>query len=79
MEYPITAEEMTDIENRHTYHTPTPDQIERYPKIREKAKEFEILIRSVCPPSEERDVAIREIQTATFWANAAIARREHDA
>lgn len=76
--YPITEEEMADIENRHTYHAPTPDQITRYPQIREKAKEFEILIRQLVPPGpgDERDIAIKAIQTATFWANAGIARNE---
>ena len=76
MEYPISDEEMAEIENKHTYHAPNEDQIQRYPKIREKAKELEILIRQLCPPSRERSVAITQIETGVFWANASIARNE---
>ena len=76
MEYPITDEELADVENRHTYHPPTDEQIERYAKIREAAKEFELLIRCLCPLSEERSVALTNLGTVTFWANASIARNE---
>lgn len=77
MEYPITEDETTEIENKHTYHPPTPEQVEKYPKIREKTKELEILIRQLVPPSRERSIAITHLETSTFWANAGIARNEN--
>ena len=50
-EYPISEEEMADVEHRHTYHAPTPEQIQKYGKLRTEAKNFEILIRRLVPPS----------------------------
>ena len=76
--YPITDKEQAEIDNKHTYHAPSKAQIKAYPLIREKAKELEILIRRLCPPSRERSVAITQIETGVFWANAAKARNEKD-
>jgi len=47
-----------------------------YERIREKAKELAYLITQECPPSRERSVALTELETSVFWANAAIARNE---
>ena len=75
--YPISKNEVAEVQNKHTYHAPNEDQIARYPQIREKAQELELLIRRLCPPSRERSVAITQIETGVFWANASIARNEH--
>ena len=76
--YPISQNEMLEIENKHTYHAPNDSQKARYPKIRDKAKELEIVIRTLCPPSRERSIALTQIETGVFWANASIARNEKD-
>ena len=70
---PKTQEELNNI---FTYHSPKNDQPERYQKIRAKAKEFAQLIDSLCPDSREKSVAFTQLETASFWANAAIARNE---
>lgn len=62
------------IENNFTYHAPTPGQPEKYEKLRAKAKELAYLIEELCPASREQSVALTELETAVFWANAAIAR-----
>ena len=62
------------IENNFTYHAPQPGQPELYTKLREKAKEFAYLITELCPESREQSVALTHLETAVFWANAAIAR-----
>ena len=74
--YPFGQEEMERAENNFTYHAPKEDQAERYEQIRAKAKEFNLLLLNLCPPSRERSVALTELETAVFWANAAIARNE---
>lgn len=44
--------------------------------IREKAKELAYLIKNTTPKSREQSVALTELETSVFWANAAIARNE---
>jgi len=64
------------IENNFTYHAPKGDQAERYTALRAKAKELALLIIDSTPASREQSVALTELETCTFWANAAIARGE---
>lgn len=62
------------IENNFTYHAPKPGQQEIYTALRAKAKELALLILDSTPESREQSVAITELETAVFWANAALAR-----
>lgn len=62
------------LENNFTYHAPKEGQPEKYTAIREKAKELAYMIDELCPKSREQSVAITQLETAVFWANAAIAR-----
>lgn len=62
------------IENNFTYHAPKEGQPEKYENLRAKAKELAALILELCPNSRERSVALTELETAVFWANASIAR-----
>jgi len=63
-----------DLENRFTYHTPKEGQPEQYVALRVKAKELAYLINAECPASREASLAITHLETAVFWANAALAR-----
>ena len=65
---------MLDLDNIYMYHAPKEGQAEKYVKIREMAKELAQLIESECPDSREKSVAFTNLETATMWANAAIAR-----
>lgn len=62
------------IENNFTYHAPKEGQPEKYQKIREKAKELAYLIHEECPNSREKSIAMTELESCVFWANASIAR-----
>jgi hypothetical protein len=64
------------IENNFTYHPPKPGQAERYVQLRDKAKEFALLIVELTPPSTEQALALTQLEDATMWANASIARNE---
>lgn len=71
------TKEMHDmIENNFTYHAPKDGQKERYEKIRYDAKNLALLICEKTPAGREQSIAIRKIEEAVFWANAAIARGE---
>lgn len=62
------------IENAFTYHAPKPGQPEIYQQLREKAKELAYLIDELVPKSREQSVALTNLETCVFWANAGIAR-----
>lgn len=62
------------IENNYSYHPPKEGQSAKYVAIRAKAKELAYLIDELTPKSREQSVAHTNLETAVFWANAAIAR-----
>lgn len=64
------------LERNFTYHTPKEGQPAKYEALRAKAKELAYLINELCPKSREQSVALTELETSVFWANAAIARNE---
>ena len=65
-----------EIEVRFTYHAPKVDQPRRYEALRDKAKEFAYMICDLTPDSREQSLALTNLETTVFWANAAIARNE---
>ncbi len=68
----LTIEE---IDNRYTYHAPKEGQQVKYDVLRCTARGFAWLINDVCPDCRETALALTNLEQATFWANAAIARR----
>lgn len=74
--FPLLSHQRKELDNRFTYHSPKNSQPERYESIREKAKEFAILITQCCPESRETEVSMVRLEEAVFWANASIARNE---
>lgn len=64
------------IENNFSYHAPKEGQPQKYEAIRAQAKELAYLIHDLCPSSRESALAITNLEQATFWANAAIARND---
>jgi hypothetical protein len=73
---PVSPDQMAEIESRFTYHAPKGDQPDRYTFLREKAKVLALTILDLTPASREQALAMTHLETAIFWANAAIARRE---
>ena len=62
------------IENNLKYHAPNGDTIPRYEAIREKAREFAILINQMVPASREKSEAMTQLEDTVMWANAGVAR-----
>lgn len=65
-----------EIELRFTYHAPKGNQLARYERIRNFAKEFAYVIDQTCPDSREKSLAWTHLEDAVMCANASIARRE---
>ena len=66
--------DFAEIRKRFTYHPPKKGQPEIYEDIRAKALEFAELLYWHCPDSNESAEAIKKVEMAVMWANAAIAR-----
>jgi hypothetical protein len=64
------------LENNFTYHAPKEGQPAKYEELRAKGKELAYLITNLTPHSREQSLALTNLETAIFWANAAIARNE---
>lgn len=65
---------VADLDNRFTYHPPTPEQVPVYEDIRARARAFGIFIVANTPPSREQSLAITHLEEAVMWANAGLAR-----
>jgi len=70
---PMTPDE---LKTRFTYHKPKDGQAERYQGLRASAHNLAKMVVDECPVSREREEALKNIEQAVMWANAAIARRE---
>lgn len=70
---------MINLDQMFTYHKPTPEQAERYYKLRAAAKRHAQIVSELTPESPEQTLAIRQIHAASMLANAAIAVNEPDA
>jgi hypothetical protein len=62
-----------DINWVFEYHAPTGDQPKHYRLIREKAKEFALVLLRTCPEGADRSAAFRKLRECVMTANAAIA------
>lgn len=56
-----------------TYHAPHGDQAQRYEQLRAGGRVLAELVNNLAPESAEKTLAIRRIQEAVMYANAAIA------
>lgn len=74
--YPVTDQDLEELNKRFTYHSPKDDQPARYMILRERAKELSISIATHTPKSREQSLALTKLEESIFWANAAIARNE---
>lgn len=64
-----------EISHRFTYHRPEGMKKQIHGAIRDDGKEFAVRIAAVTPICYEQAEALKAIELAVFWANAAIARR----
>lgn len=75
-EYNLTDQDMQDLENRFSYHSPKENQPERYQKLRQLALEYAILIKENTPAGRQQSLALTALEEVTMRANAAIAQGE---
>jgi hypothetical protein len=75
-EYTPAPNVAAQLDRSFQYHAPNPDQVQRYPLIREKARKLADLVVKLSPPSREQSLALTKIEEAVMWANAGIARNE---
>lgn len=68
-----------DLLRLFDYHLPTPDQAERYTKLREAAVAYAKQVKELTPESAEQTLAIRKIYDAWTLTNASIAMNEPSA
>ena len=68
-----------DLLKLFSYHRPTSEQAERYPKLRAAALAYAELVKELTPASTEQTLAIRKIHEASMQVNGAIAVNEPDA
>lgn len=74
--YELTEERRADLAKRFTYHPPKATQPERYEFLRDHAHMLAVMICENTPAGREQAVALTHLETAVFYANAAIARNE---
>ena len=67
----IPSEELDD---RFTYHKPSPAQQDYYSDIRVFAHDLADTVNKLVPHCREKSLAMTKIEEAVFWANAGIAR-----
>lgn len=72
----LTEKQLEELKIRFTYHQPKATQNERYVIIRDQALQYAKLLSDLCPESRELSLALTKLEEVTFFANAAIARRE---
>ena len=65
-----------DLNNIFTYHAPFGNQAERYEKLRSQTKFLAMIVLELTPECAEQTIAIRKLQEAVMFANAAIAINE---
>lgn len=63
-----------DVENIFKYHAPIPGQPAKYDAIRQAGKLMATVMLRSCPMSSELMLALRKVEEAAMWANAAVAR-----
>lgn len=61
------------VQEVFTYHPPTADQIVKYQKVRDKAKEFARVLFANTPRCADQTASVRKLRECVHTANAAIA------
>lgn len=66
---------MTDMDKLFNYHPPRKESIVKaHEAIREQCKELALTLHAKAPDCRERAIAVRKVEEAMMWGNAAVAR-----
>lgn len=65
-----------DIDNRFTYHPPTPADAAKYERIRREGRELAHLLNGLVPEGRELALALTHLEEVVMFANAGIARAD---
>ncbi|MEM1202678.1 MAG: hypothetical protein AAGN66_05570 [Acidobacteriota bacterium] len=76
--HPSNCPTIDTLSDLFSYHPPRLGQVRRYSELRSFAREFAHAIFRNCPPSADRDAALRKVREALMTANAAIALELED-
>lgn len=69
------ADRIRDLRNRFHYHPPrNQTEIDQHTTVRDVLYEAAVVLNDIVPPSAERELALRDLERAMFWANAGLAR-----
>jgi hypothetical protein len=63
-----------DIENRFTYHPPSPGKARQHERVRSYLRQMAEEFNGTLPEGREKSLVMTHLEEAAFWANAAIAR-----
>lgn len=64
------------ILSEYKYKPKTPEDIEKFDKVREATKELSLMLLELCPNNYHRDEALKKLKESAMWANSSIANSE---
>jgi hypothetical protein len=70
----LSPEDLAYLDRAFVFHPLAGDQLQRSMAIRLDARRLATTILTGCPPGPERQLALRNLEQAMFWANAGSAR-----
>lgn len=73
---PTVEEQINQVEHNMTNHAPIEGSVEKFEKLRAKAKAFGFEIAELCPDSREKSLAQTNLEQALMWAVASVARNQ---
>lgn len=63
-----------EIQNRVTFHAPSPAGVERHRALSEAAAAFMAVVEAQVPDGREKSLALTNVEQAKMWASAGVAR-----
>lgn len=69
----LTERQRLQLEHWFIYHPPTQEDVERYARINDAARDLARVIMETCPECADQSAALRLVREARMTANSAIA------
>lgn len=68
-----------EIQNRVTFHAPSPGGVNRHKALSDGAAAFMAIVEATVPEGREKSLAFTNIEQAKMWASAGVARNPETA